>query len=277
MGTHIRELFDLTGRVAVISGGNRNLGHDAAEALAEAGASVVITSRDQQRATEAAQGLARRTGTKAVGVQLEVTDEAGWAALVDRAANDLGRIDILVNNAGGRGVVYGQPEPGLDMAAYFLEDRPLADWWSVLDVNLTGVFLGCRAVAPVMKAQRAGKIINIASADGLMGRDLRVYEDTGLNPTVPDYLAAKGGVINLTRGIAVVLAPYGINVNSISPGGFFRNQPAKFVENYTRMVPLGRMGRDGADLKGAVLFCASPASDFMVGHNLVIDGGFSVW
>ncbi|HUW14269.1 MAG TPA: SDR family NAD(P)-dependent oxidoreductase, partial [Anaerolineae bacterium] len=223
MGTHIRELFDLTGWVAIITGGNRNLGYDTAEALAEAGASVVITSRDDQRASKAAQGLARRTGTRAVGVQLEVTDEAGWAAVVDRVANDLGRIDILVNNAGGRGVVYGQPEPDLDMAAYFLEDRSLADWRSVLDVNLTGVFLGCRAVAPVMKAQRAGKIVNIASADGIMGRDLRVYEDTGLNPTVPDYLAAKGGVINLTRGVAVVLAPYGINVNSISPGGFFRN------------------------------------------------------
>lgn len=277
MRTHIRELFDLTGRVAIVTGGSRNLGYDAAEALAEAGARVVITSRDEQRARTAAQRLAMDTGADVIGAPLEVTDEAGWSALVDRVASDCGHIDILVNNAGGRGVVYGQPEPDLDMAAYFLEDRPLEEWRRVVDVNLSSVFLSCRAVAPLMKAQQAGKIVNIASADGIMGRDLRVYEDTGLNPTVPDYLAAKGGVINLTRGVAVVLAPFGINVNSISPGGFFRNQPAKFVENYTCMIPLGRMGRDGIDLKGAVLFCASPASNFMVGHNLVIDGGFSAW
>jgi len=274
---HIQELLDLEGRVAIVTGGNRNLGYDAAEALAEAGASVVITSRDSDRAAKAAQLLAHSTGARVVGLQLEVTSEEDWADVVERTIRELGRLDILVNNAGGRGVVYGEPGPDMDMAASFLEERPLKEWQSVIDVNLTGVFLGCRAVAGVMKAQRSGKIVNIASADGIMGRDLRIYKDTGLNPTVPDYLAAKGGVINLTRGVAVVLAAYEINVNSISPGGFFRNQPTKFVENYTQMIPLGRMGRDGVDLKGAVLFCASRASDFMVGHNLVLDGGFSVW
>lgn len=277
MGTHIRELFDLTGEVAIVTGGSRNLGYDAAEALAEAGARVVITARDQARAEEAANRLAAQTGVTVVGAQLEVTDEAAWATLVAETVHRFGRLDILVNNAGGRGVVYGEPDPHLDMAAYFLEDRPLAEWRRVLDINLTGVFLGCRAVAKVMKAARKGKIINIASIDGMVGRDLRVYEQTGLNPTVPDYLAAKAGVINLTRGIAVVLAPFGINVNCISPGGFFRNQPPRFVENYTRLTPLGRMGRDGVDLKGAIVFCASKASDFMVGHNLVLDGGFTAW
>ena len=128
-----------------------------------------------------------------------------------------------------------------------------------------------------MKRAGRGKIVNIASSDGIVGRDLRVYENTGLNPTVPDYLAGKAGVINLTRGLACVLAPFGIYVNAISPGGFFRNQPKQFVENYSRQIPLGRMGRDGIDLKGAILFCASMASDFMVGHNLVIDGGLTAW
>ena len=174
-------------------------------------------------------------------------------------------------------MVYGEPEPDLDMAAYFLENRLPEDWRRVVDVNLTGVFLGCRSVAPAMKEACKGKIVTIASADGLLGRDLRVYENTGLNPTVPDYLAAKAGVINLTRGVAVVLAHFGINVNCISPGGFFRNQPPRFVEQYTRMFPIGRMGRDGVDLKGAVLFLCSKASDFVVGHNLVVDGGFTAW
>ena len=277
MHVHVRQLFDVTDEVAVVSGGNRNLGFDAAEALAEAGAHVVITARDLARAEEAAGRLADQTGRQVVGMPLEVTDEAGWQAVVDLTLERFGRLDILVNNAGGRGVVYGKPDPGLDMAAYFLEDRPVDDWRRVVDVNLTGVFLGCRAVAPAMKRAGKGKIVNIASADGIVGRDLRVYEDTGLNPTVPDYLAAKAGVINLTRGIACVLAPFGICVNAISPGGFFRNQPERFVENYSRMIPLGRMGRDGLDLKGAILFCASRASDFMVGHNLVVDGGLTAW
>ncbi len=277
MSVHIRTLFDLSGQVAIVTGGNRNLGYDAAEALSEAGAAVVITSRDRQRAEEAAVRLAAHAGTEVLGKQLEVTDEAEWAALVQETLAHFGRLDILVNNAGGRGVVYGQPDPSLDFAAGFLEGRTLADWRRILDANLTGVFLGCRAVAPIMKAVHRGKIVNIASIDGMVGRDLRVYENTGLSPTVPDYLAAKAGVINLTRAIAVVLAPFGINVNCISPGGFFRNQPARFVENYNRLTPIGRMGRDGVDLKGAVLFCAAPASDYMVGHNLVIDGGFTAW
>lgn len=277
MGVHIRELFDLSGQVAIVTGGNRNLGYDAAEALAEAGARVVVTSREGPRAEEAAARLAASTGVEAIGRPLEVTDEAAWAALVEETLAHFGRLDILVNNAGGRGVVYGQPDPNLDFAANFLEGRSPAEWRRILDVNLTGVFLGCRAVAPAMKAARRGKIINIASIDGMVGRDLRVYENTGLSPTVPDYLAAKAGVINLTRAVAVVLAPFGINVNCISPGGFFRNQPQRFVENYSRLTPLGRMGRDGVDLKGAVLFCAAPASDYMVGHNLVIDGGFTAW
>ena len=277
MRVHVKQLFDLSGQVAIVTGGNRNLGYDAAEALAEAGASVVITSRDRGRAEQAAEKLAASTGAIVLGAVLEVTSEEEWAKLVADTVARFGRLDILVNNAGGRGVVYGEPDPNLDLAAYFLEDRPLAEWRRVVDVNLTGVFLGCRAVAPIMKAAQRGKIVNIASVDGIVGRDLRVYENTGLNPTVPDYLAAKAGVINLTRGIAVVLAPFGINVNCISPGGFFRNQPPRFVEKYTQMIPLGRMGRDGVDIKGAVLFCASPASDFMVGHNLVLDGGFTAW
>lgn len=277
MRAHIRELFDLTGEVAIITGGSRNLGYDAAEALAEAGANVVVTSRDHARAEEAARQLSDDTGVVAIGARLEVTNEVEWAMLVEDIVQRFERLDILINNAGGRGVVYGEPDPDLDVAAYFLEDRPLEEWRRVVDVNLTGVFLGCRAAARTMKAAGKGKIVNIASADGIVGRDLRVYEDTGLNPTIPDYLSAKAGVINLTRGIAVVLAPYGINVNCISPGGFFRNQPPRFVEKYTQMIPLGRMGRDGVDLKGAILFCASPASDFMVGHNLVIDGGFTAW
>jgi Dehydrogenases with different specificities (related to short-chain alcohol dehydrogenases) len=273
---NVKNLFNLNGKVAIITGGAQGLGLQACQALAEAGADIVLTSRTIEKSQNAAYQLSTSQNVKALGLSLDVTSENSWNQLVDGILEAFGRIDILINNAGGRRVSVdktNQMEPG-DL---FLEGRSLADWQYTMDVNLTGVFLGCRAVAPVMKKARSGKIINLASIDGIRARDLRIYKDTGLSPTVPDYLACKAGVINLTKGIAVALAPYGINVNAISPGGFFRGQPEEFVKNYEYKVPLGRMGRDGIDLKGAVVFCASAASDYMVGHNLVIDGGFTIW
>jgi gluconate 5-dehydrogenase len=128
-----------------------------------------------------------------------------------------------------------------------------------------------------MKQQGGGKIVNIASTDGMLGRDLELYRDSGQSPVVPDYLASKAGVINLSRGLAVALAPYAIYVNCISPAGFQRGQPPAFVAKYSRMFPIGRMGRDGVDLKGPIVLLCSKASDFMLGHNLVVDGGFTAW
>ena len=273
---HIIDLFDLKGKIALVTGGTQGLGLQAAQALMEAGAEVVITSRSLNKAIDAAAKLCLNSPNQAHGTELDVTCEDSWETLIRQMIGNYGQIDILVNNAGGRRVTSGSPV-GEGIGELFLEGRSLVDWQYTLDVNLTGVFLGCRAVAPEMKKRRSGKIINIASIDGLGARDLRVYKDTGLSPTVPDYLACKAGVINLTRGIACVLAPFGINVNTISPGGFYRGQPELFVRNYTNRVPLGRMGIDGEDLKGAIVFCSSAASDYMVGHNLVIDGGFTIW
>lgn len=274
--THIHELFNLEGKVALITGGSQGLGLQAAQALAEAGADIVLTSRILEKAQQAAGELAIAKSVRVIGISLDVTSEDSWNQAVRQTLDMFGRIDILINNAGGRRVTTIQVR-GQDPAELFLEGRSLSDWQFTMDSNLTGVFLGCRAVAPCMKQAGSGKIINIASIDGIRARDLRIYKDTGLSPTVPDYLASKAGVINLTRGVAVVLAPYGIHVNCISPGGFFRGQPELFVKNYEEDVPLGRMGRDDADLKGAIVFCASAASDYMVGHNLVIDGGFTIW
>ena len=273
----VKDLFDLDGKVALITGGTQGLGLQFAKALAEAGADIVITSRSCEKARIAAEGLAISKKARTLGIALDVTCEDSWNSAVQKTLEDFGHIDILVNNAGGRRVTTEIKSDPKDPGELFLEGRSLADWQYTLDTNLTGVFLGCRAVAPAMKKERKGKIINIASIDGIRARDLRIYTDTGLSPTVPDYLASKAGVINLTRGVAVALAPYGIHVNSISPGGFFRGQPERFVKNYENEVPLGRMGEDGVDLKGAIVFCASAASDYMVGHNLVIDGGFTIW
>ena len=129
-----------------------------------------------------------------------------------------------------------------------------------------------------MSPRRAGKIINIASMAGLIGRDRRMYARNGMKGQPIDYAAAKAGVIGMTKDLAGLLSPMGICVNSISPGGFQRpDHPEGFVRDYSDRTPLGRMGRDGLDLKGAALFLASPASDYVTGHNLVVDGGFSLW
>jgi gluconate 5-dehydrogenase len=273
----VQRLFDLSGQVAIVTGGARNLGAQIAEALAEVGATVVVTARNETAAEAAAKRLADTRGVRTLGLALEVTEETAWNSLVERVIHEFGRIDILVNNAGGRDAkaVTSQPEVALDVP--FLEGRSLADWQRMLDVNLTSVFLGCRSVVPVMKRAGRGKIVNIASTDGMLGRDLELYRDSGQAPSVPDYLASKAGVINLTRALAVTLAAYGIYINCISPAGFERGQPAPFIAKYSRMFPLGRMGRDGIDLKGPVVLLCSAASDFMVGHNLVVDGGFTAW
>lgn len=272
----VQQLFDLHGRVAIVTG-VRNLGYDAAEALAELGASVVVTTRDKERSEAVAKKLSKEKNVTSVGMKLEVTDEMDWKEVVEETVKQFGKIDILVNNAGGRSPSLTNSDIVEDMSIGFLEGRSVESWKSTVNVNLTSVFLGCRAVAPYMKKERYGKIINMASADGMVGRDLNLYKGTGISPTVPDYLASKAGVINLTRGVAVVLAPFGINVNSISPAGFFRGHRKEFVGKYTKLIPLGRMARDGIDLKGAIAYLASNASDFVVGHNLVMDGGWTAW
>jgi len=128
-----------------------------------------------------------------------------------------------------------------------------------------------------MAQQGSGKIINLGSIAGLVGRDRSIYRRNDMNEQPVDYAAAKAGVIGMTRDLAAFLAPYGVYVNSISPGGFERGQPEGFIEDYGERTPLGRMGRDGIDIKGAALFLASSASDYVAGENLVVDGGFSTW
>lgn len=273
----VQELFNLTGQVAIVTGGARNLGLQMAEALAEVGATVVVTARKKEAAVRAAHQLADTKRVRTLGLELEITDEAGWTSVVQTVESEFGRIDILVNSAGGRDPRPVTQLPDVPLDIPFLQERPVAEWRHILDVNLTSVFLGCRAVVPAMKKNNHGKIVNIASTDGMLGRDLELYNGTGQSASVPDYLASKAGVINFTRGIAVALAPHGIYVNCISPAGFQRGQPQPFIEKYTKMFPLKRMGRDGIDLKGPIVLLCSAASDFMVGHNLVVDGGFTAW
>ena len=267
--THsVPDLFSLEGKTALITGGASFLGYDMAEMLATAGASVAITSRHEAKAREAAERLASMRGSRTMSVALNVTSEDSIASAVNAVEAELGPIDILINNAGG----------GSGAAMAELTQRDVSVIRDMIETNLTGMLLMCRAVAGSMMSRHTGSIINIASVAGLVGRDREIYAAAGMKGQPIDYAASKAGVIGATLDLAGWLGPYGVRVNAISPGGFGpRSLDEVFVSSYAARVPLGRMGRDGTDIKGAALFLASAASDYVNGHNLVVDGGFSVW
>lgn len=268
-GPHVSTLFDLTGRVAMVTGGAQNLGLDMAEALGEAGADLVITSREPEKAERSATRLREDIPGRVLPLGLDIGDEASVAAAFARVQAELGRLDVLVCNAGGARLTAGGTAT---------EERHAPDFADVLRLNLLGTFLCVRAALPIMKAQGRGSIITIGSISGMVGRDRWVYEGSpGMIPNMGDYSAAKAGIIGYTRDLAAENGRYGIRVNCISPGGFERGQPEEFIRRYSQQTPLGRMGKDGTDLKGAVVFLASDASDYVTGQNLAVDGGFTAW
>ena len=266
---NVWELFKLEDKVAVVTGGARNLGYDMALALAEAGADIGITSRKLADAQSSAKKIADATGRRTMGLQLDVRYEDQCERMVETVLEKFGKIDILINNAGN---VVSTPQ-----AAPF-ETRASKLWHETIDVNLHGVFYCSKhVVARAMKPAKSGVIINIGSTVGIIGKDRRVYEGTDMGGNTLDYHAAKGAVISMTRDMAVYLAPDNIRVNCISPAGFWRHQPERFVKAYSQTIPLGRMGVDGKEIKGAAVYLASEASSFVTGHNLVVDGGLTIW
>jgi NAD(P)-dependent dehydrogenase (short-subunit alcohol dehydrogenase family) len=262
------EMFRLDGKVAVVTGGARHLGYDMAEVLAEAGCDVVITSRTAESAEEAAGKLRKQHGRDVLAEALDVRRFDDIEAFAQKVLKWKGHIDVLVNNAGGT--------PKCKSAHLF--SRTAEEMVELVSTNLLGTLFCCKAFGKIMADQGRGKIINVASMAGLVGRDRRVYERNGMRGQPVDYAAAKAGIIGMTRDLAGLLSPMGVYVNAISPGGFGpRDLPPGFVKDYSDRTPLGRMGRDGIDLKGAALFLASPASDYVTGQNLVVDGGFTWW
>lgn len=264
---HIADLFGLKNKVAIVTGGRTGLGKQMALALAEAGADLVITSRKVENCEKVA-SLIRHLGNKAVAIKTDVTKSQQVKRMVHQVIDKFHHIDVLVNNAG-----IAKPLP--------IINTTLRDWNQVFAVNITGMFLCCREVGKYMIKQRKGKIINIASQYGVVGIDPRPYmkhpkEQWGHI----SYSSSKGAVVNFTRDLAVNWAQYGINANCITPGGFETRQTRGYSdevrEKLRQRVPLGRRGRED-DLKGAVVFLASAASDYVVGHNLVVDGGFLAW
>jgi len=251
------ELFDLSGRVAIVTGGGSGIGRQMATGLAEAGADVVLCARKVERCEEAAREL-EQLGVRALALACDVRDQGQVQEVVARARADFGRIDILVNNAG---TSWGAPA----------EEHSLEGWQKVIDVNLTGVFLFAQAAGRVMIEQGGGRIVNIASVAALGGAPPELMNAVAYN-------ASKAGVVGFTRDLAVKWARHGIGVNAIAPGWFPSDmnkvlldaQPDAYLEH----IPLRRFGGPD-DLKGAVVFLASPASAYVTGQVIVVDGGQS--
>ena len=272
--TGIQELFDLTGRVAIVTGGAGFLGQQFSEALVEAGASVVVADINQDIASDAADMLKRKPGD-AIGVALDVTNPSSVESMTDLVLEKFGRLDILVNSAAM------DPKFENDSKASHVtsfEDFPLQAWKDALDVNLTGMFLTCQAAARVMKENGKGSIINICSTYGILGPDQRLYKSLGeprlYKPVY--YSVSKAGVLGLTRYIATYYEGTEIRCNALTPGGVERDHAPAFKEAYGKRTVLGRMAYPH-EMKGAVVFLASEASSYMTGTNLVVDGGWTAW
>jgi gluconate 5-dehydrogenase len=254
----VRDLFDLTGRAAIVTGGASGLGGQMSAALAELGANVMLCGRRGERCTEAAAELTHAHGVVCRGMACNVTSPDDVDRLVAETRAAFGRIDILVNNAG---TAWGAPP----------QDTPLHGWQKVIDVNLTGVFLCTQAAGRVMIDQGRGKIVNIASITGLGGSRPEVLDAIA-------YSSAKGAVIAFTRDLAWKWARHGIGVNAIAPGWFDTGLSRPVLEragdDLIDAIPMRRLGGEN-DLKGAIGYLASAASDYVTGHTLVVDGGAS--
>ena len=248
--------FRLDGQVALVTGGGRGLGRAFAAALARAGADVVVVARRERDLAETV-AIVAAEGRRAVAVPGDVADEKVAPHAVEVALREFGRLDILVNNAGA----YAMGD---------LETTSLADWRRILDVNLVGTFLFCKAAGPVFKQARRGKVVNLSSVLGRLG----VAGATA-------YCAAKGGVILFTRALAVEWAPFGIHVNALAPGLFNTDMSKVVFENeelhrkVMSEIPRGRHG-EPADLDGTIVYLCSAASDHLVGQTLHVDGGSSI-
>ncbi|SFA48395.1 gluconate 5-dehydrogenase [Parageobacillus thermantarcticus] len=252
---HVLDLFKISGKTAIVTGGGRGLGEQIAVGLAEAGANVVVCSRKVEACEQVKEKL-EKLGVKSLALQCDVTNPEDVKRVVQATVDEFGRIDILVNNSGA---TWGAPA----------EEMPLEAWQKVMNVNVTGTFLMSQAVGKVMIRQQSGKIINIASVAGLGGTNPEVLNTIGYN-------TSKGAVITFTKDLAVKWGKYGIHVNAVAPG-FFPTKMSKVIlervgEKILENTPLKRFGGED-DLKGAVLFLASRASDFVTGSLIVVDGG----
>ena len=274
------DLFDLSGKVAVVTGAGGYLGLQHADVLAEAGADVVVADLSLQAAQEAAQEIANRKATKALPVEVDVSNRHSVDQMMQDVLNAFGQVDILINNA-ALTVRGGSTQKSDYFAPFEVYDQDL--WQKALDVNLTGTYLCSQAVGKQMVEQERGVIVNICSIYGVVGPDQRIYADSqsphdpaATFNTPASYSATKGGILALTRYLATYWAEKNIRVNALTPGGIFEAHDEAFTRAYAYRTPMGRMGNKD-ELRGAILYLASDASSYMTGSNLVVDGGWTAW
>ena len=259
-------VFELSRKVAIVTGGAGLLGSQFSKALAASGATVVIADLNEQRCQELAAQIREETGNEALALGVDITCADEVSRMVEQVVANWGKADILVNSA--------QSPP---IEGYFdsFEDYSAEVWESVLASDLKGTFLCCQVVGQQMLRQGHGSILNISSIYGISGPDFSIYGDSGI-PSPAVYSVTKAGIIGLTRYLATYWANKGIRVNVLTPGGVFNHQDPAFVERYSSKTPMGRMA-DKADLIGAMLYLVSDASQYVTGHNLIVDGGWSAW
>jgi len=260
-----KNLFNLEGKVAVVTGGAGHLGKSMAEGLAEAGAHVFITSRDKAKALITTNSFSDEIKDKIDAEELNILSTESVKKCFDRIKNDSNKIDILVNNAG-------------HIPSGNFENMSEKDWEDGINGLINGVFRCTKEVIPIMEKNGEGNIINISSMYGKVSPDPSIYKDSGFN-SLPNYGVSKAAIIQYTKYLACHLAKKRIRVNSISPGPFPKDEVQKnteFINQLKKKVPMGRIGLPD-ELKGTVIFLASNASSYITGENILVDGGWTSW
>jgi NAD(P)-dependent dehydrogenase (short-subunit alcohol dehydrogenase family) len=272
-----KNLFDLTDRVAIITGGAGLLGEQHARVIAQAGGIPVLVDLNGERASEKAALLSSEFGIAASSIAGDISSRDAVELILRRTLERHGRVDILINNAANNPKVEQSSEVNFSR----FENFPIEQWAEDLAVGLTGAFLCSQVIGVEMARQRRGVIVNVASDLALIGPDQRLYRQEGLpehlQPVKPvTYSIVKSGLLGLTRYLATYWADKGVRVNAISPGGVYNGQPGDFLARLSSLIPLGRMA-EVDEYQGAMLFLCSDASSYMTGANLVVDGGRTCW
>ena len=264
---NVKKIFDVSGKVILLTGAAGNLGTQYARGLTEAGADVVLADIDYSKCKKIQSSLEKKFKRKLMSVELDLRDRKSIIKNVKLIQKKFGKIDVLINNAAIQG------NHKLRTAKF--ENFPLSYWNDAVSVNLTGVFLMCQEVGKIMVKQKNGNIINISSTYGVIAPDQRIYGTSGQNSSA-FYASTKSALINLTRYLASYWNRKGIRVNTLSPGGVENNQDPKFIKKYSEKTMIGRMAQKDEYI-GALIFLCSDASSYMTGSNLIIDGGWTAW
>lgn len=264
----VQELMNLTGRVALVTGGAGHIGQALCESLAELGAAVVVLDKNTESCDVVAERLRETTGADVMALPTDLADEDELGQVCNTVLTRFHRLDILVNCA-----AYVAASNLEGWITDFAHQSP-QQWRAALDLNLIVPFALTQSCAEALSRSGTGSVVNISSIYGMAGADMRLYEGTSMGNSA-GYAVSKGGLLQLTRWLATVMAPR-VRVNSITPGGISRGQPDTFCQRYAARTPLARMGTE-EELKGAIAYLGSDLSAYVTGHNLVVDGGWTAW